>query len=95
MKVTTTTGATFEVNDNAFRDYRTVRAYSAVLNTKRADEERLNCACELVRCVMRDDEEAFISSFEENGYIDTEKVLAETLRIMEILRGASEETKKP
>lgn len=94
MKVTTTKGAVYEVNDKAFTDFRTIRSYSAMIDKSRTEEDRLAGAVSLVRNIMGKQEDAFLDGLEVDGYVDPHDVFSELNNIMEQLKNGSAEIKK-
>ena len=94
MTVTTSSGFSCEVNEKAFRDFRTIRAY-AKMSGKGPDTEKLEGAVALVNCILRDNEDALYEHVEENGFVDPAKVFAELKEIMDALQEADAAVKKP
>lgn len=94
IEVTTSSGLKCRVNEKQFRDFRTVRAYSAMTG-KGSDTDKLEGAVALVRLIMGDQEEAFLQHLEDEvGFVDTERVYLELGEIMAKIKDADEAAKK-
>lgn len=94
ISVTTSSGFTCEVNEKQFRDFRTVRAYSAMIGDGE-DTKKLEGAIELVKRVMGSSEEDFLKHLEdEHGFVDTQRVYLELGEIMAEIKKADDAAKK-
>jgi len=94
IEVTTSSGFKCKVNEKQFRDFRTIRAYSAMVGNG-SDEEKLEGAIALVSRIMGNQEEDFLKHLEdETGFVDTERVYLELGEIMSEIKAADDAAKK-
>ena len=89
MKIKTKNGFECNINERRLKDWRYVKAAAKINNGNEADI--LDAVTFAVPFLLQDEEEALISFVEEDGAVDTEKLLAEFL---DITRIAGEKIKK-
>ena len=90
MKIKTKNGFECNINERRLKDWRYVKA-AAKINNGNNEADILEAVTFAVPFLLGDEEEKLMAFVEEDGAIDSEKLLAEFLQITQI---AGEKVKK-